>query len=93
MNNTELRGCMRQARSVESMFIATRRPHLCDVCITSPVYRVYRLVLYTSRLSSYSLTALGSVVLIQHILFSCTYILPFRNLFATAQTQQQLGHD
>ena len=27
---------------VESVFIATRRPHLCDVCITSLVYRVYR---------------------------------------------------
>ena len=49
------------------MFIATRRPHLCDVCITSLVYRVYRLVLYTSRLSSYSLTAFGSVVLIQQL--------------------------
>ena len=54
-----------QGGYVESMFISTRRPHLCDVCITSLVYRVYRLVLYTSRLSSYSLTALGSVVLIQ----------------------------
>ena len=54
--------------AVESMFIATRRPHLCDVCITSLVYRVYRLVIYTSRLSSYSLTALGSVVLIQQAL-------------------------
>ena len=37
------------------MFIATRQPHLCDICITSLVYRVYHLVLYTSRLSSYSL--------------------------------------
>ena len=53
------------AKIVESMFIATRQPHYCDICITSPVYRVFRLVLYTSRLSSYSLTALGSVVLIQ----------------------------
>ena len=24
------------------MFVATRRLHLCDVCITSLVYRVYR---------------------------------------------------
>ena len=58
---------MLRANPVESMFIATRRSHLCDVCITSPVYRVFRLVLYTSRLSSYSLTALGSVVLVQQI--------------------------
>ena len=55
---------------VESMFIATRRPHLCDVCITFPVYRVYRLVLYTLRLSSHSLTALGSVVLVQHVVLN-----------------------
>ena len=59
---------------VESMIIATRRPHLCDVCITFPVYRVYRLVLYTLRLSSYSLTALGSVVLVQQLACYVYYV-------------------
>ena len=52
--------------SVESTIITTRRPHLCDLCIAFSVYIVNCLVLYTLRLSSYSLTTLGLVVLVQH---------------------------
>ena len=48
-----------------STIIATRRLHLCDICITFSVYIVYCLVLYTTPLSSHSLTALGFVVLVQ----------------------------
>ena len=62
---SHFQGSMVGVSTVESMFIAMRQPHLCDVCITSLVYRVYHLVLYTSWLSSYSLTVLGSVMLIQ----------------------------